>query len=218
MRVRSVRTPPAAPPPGTDFNGAALVRVRSGFGRIVRAYPQRALQRGRTRESAERSGRGAAPGRRGHFNGAALVRVRSEDALAALAGKPSELQRGRTRESAERGCRERETPRRQRLQRGRTRESAERKPEISDADRAADFNGAALVRVRSDRLEGRMSLGCLRYFNGAALVRVRSGENMEWRGEKMSVLQRGRTRESAERLWSCRFSAPRRATSTGPHS
>ncbi len=93
------------------------------------------LQRGRTRESAERHApKQPETPHRDRFNGAALVRVRREFVRGSLRFSTRMLQRGRTRESAESLG---EGPPLARvdfpLQRGRTRESAESSPAPSCA-------------------------------------------------------------------------------------
>ena len=83
------------------------------------------------------------------------------------------------------------------LQRGRTRESAERQFAVIPASVRNGFNEAALVRVRREP-----SARCRRSnnpsFNEAALVRVRRGIALLTRAARRNLLQRGRTRESAE--------------------
>ena len=158
----------------------------------------RPLQRSRARESAECRTSRSSQGLISSFNGAALVRARSGWEASAKAAEEARLQRSRARESAEwlrralmRSCsftlqrsRARESAEcapapamswiTLTLQRSRARESAEwMKPSRPGASKPG-FNGAALVRARSDAFgvpERRLN----RRFNGAALVRARSG-------------------------------------------
>ncbi len=79
------------------------------------------------------------------------------------------------------------------------------------------FNGAALVRVRRCGMVKRHRQAA-DSFNGAALVRVRRSEDAFIQHVIAEVLQRGRTRESAEIAAGIVNSLVIVDASTGPHS
>ena len=185
MRVRRGR---AESSPTTRASALQRGRTRESAESSPRcrcARPAPWLQRGRTRESAESLSRVHVHPFSESFNEAALVRVR----------------RGKSPPHA--------GPSRAVLQRGRTRESAERSRAGMRAPAGmAGFNEAALVRVRRGRARPSAQLGRQR-FNVAALVRVRRGSTTHARPPKRSLLQRGRTRESAERArWTSTRNTP----------
>ena len=106
------------------------------------------------------------------------------------------------------------------LQRGRTRGSAEsiNRLEHTTFGLALCFNGAALVGVRRDNTSADWYPSPIDCFNGAALVGVR---RVGWAASKIAsegLLQRGRTRGSAESRRAAVGLAQQVQASTGPHS